>query len=58
MIDTANREQRFITTPDGKGWMFGFDEKETVTVHFQPEPGLKLGRDKCYSVSECEECEQ
>jgi hypothetical protein len=58
MLDTENLEQRFVETPDGKGWMFGFDEKNRVTVHFAPAGKSKVGTDKSFDISECEEVEE
>lgn len=53
-LDTTNLEQRYIITPDGKGWMFGA-HGDTVTVQFPPEEGKKLGKNKCYKAEECDE---
>ena len=58
MLDVNNKEQRFIMTPSGRAWMFGFDGEKRITVHFEPEGMSKVGSDKSYEVSECEEAEE
>jgi hypothetical protein len=55
MIDMTNTDRRFIITPAGKAWMFGWDGETTVTVHFEPEGNNKTGANRCFEVSECEE---
>ena len=58
MIDMTNRAQRFVMTPSDRAWMFGFDGEKRITVHFEPEGMSKVGSDKSYEVSECEEVKE
>ena len=51
-LNTSDLEQRYVITPDGKGWMIGFDRIETVTVHFS---GTGAGWNHCYKSGDCEE---
>ena len=53
----TNKECRYIMTPDGKGWMFGYDEVSTVTVNIGGE-GKSIGHNACFDVDECEEVEE
>ena len=53
-LNLTDLEVRDIITPDGKAWMFGA-HGDTVTVHFAPEEGARLGVNKCYRAEECDE---
>jgi len=55
MIDAKNNECRYVTTPDGRAWMWGGNGNER-TVHFSS--GDKgPGKNVTYSVEELEEIE-
>ncbi len=57
-INTDNLAQRFVMTPDGKGWMMGYDRTSHITVHFSPVDGNRAGVNRVYAVSECEEIDE
>lgn len=55
MLDTDDLREREVITPDGKGTLFGLDDKDnpgqaTVMLHIG-----KAGRAKVYNVEDLEE---
>ena len=56
-LDLSNSDNRYIMTPDGKGYLWGWDGKDTITVYFKPESRRSIGENRCYKLSECYELE-